>query len=377
MSGEGSVWPRDRKRPDGTTYRRWVAQVSIGGRDDRRIVRRLFRTRAEARDAVAVMLRTTALSQQPLGDYLRSWLDETAGPSLAPNTARGYRAVIASLAPIADIPLSELTAEDIEGCLNRMTAQRAHQKVATAASPKTRRNALAMLRKALTVAERRGHITRNVAAMVETPRVPRVHRQAMTPDLARSILEAVSGDRYEAAFALAFCGLRASEVLGLSWSDVDEKRGTAHVRYQLVGSGKRARLAQLKTRASEAPVPLPSFVLTRLIAHHERQRLERIAAGRPTEDGLVFVTPDGWAVNGSWLTHHFQSLLDAAGLPRMRLHDLRHGTAALLAQAGLHPRIAQEYLRHSTVNTTLTTYTAVTRESIRDAADALERLVAG
>jgi integrase len=377
MSGEGSIFPRDRKRPDGTTYRRWVAQASSGGRDDRRVTRRLFVSKAEARAALAQLMATTTQSRQPLGVYLRSWLDETAGPSLAPNTARGYRAVIAAFDPIGGIPLADLTAEDVEACLNRMTAQRLNQKVATDASPKTRRNALAMLRKALSVAERRGHITRNVASMVETPRVPRVHREALTADRARAILAAVEGDRYEAAFALALCGLRASEVLGLAWEDVDEKRGSALVRYQLVGSGKRGRRAQLKTAASEAPVPLPPFVVTRLTAHHERQRLERIAAGVPTEDGLVFVTVDGWPVNASWLTRHFQDLLAAAGLPRMRIHDLRHGAASLLVAAGAHPRVAQALLRHASSRTTQEIYSHTTAAQEREAADLLERMVAG
>lgn len=377
MPGDGSIWKRTRKRPDGKEYVRWVAQVSSGGRGERRIVRRICRTRAEAREVLAEMLTGRDLSRQPLGDYLRSWLDETAGPSISPNTRRGYSAVIESLSPIAGVPLVDLTAEDIEACLNRLTAQRNHQKVATDASPKTRRNALVMLRRALSVAERRGRITRNVARDVEAPRVPRQSRDAMTPAMARAILAAVEGDRYEAAFALALCGLRASEVLGLAWADVDERTGSALVRFQLVGSGKRGRRAQLKTAASEAPVPLPPFVVTRLVAHHERQRLERIAAGVPTEDGLVFTTPDGWPVNGSWLTHHFQDMLEAAGLPRLRIHDLRHGAATLLVAAGAHPKVAQALLRHSSSRTTMDVYSHTTAAQEREAADLLERMVAG
>lgn len=378
MSGEGSIWSRDRVSPNGKPYRRWVAQVSYGGREDRRIVRRICRTKAEARAALDEMLgEGRSLSKQPLGAYLRQWLAETAGPSVSPNTLRGYTAAVASLAPIHAIPLDELTPEDIESALNRMTAQRYHQTEAKDAAPKTRRNALVMLRRALSVAERRGHVRRNVASMVEAPRVPRTPRDALTPERARAILAAVDGDRYEAAFALALCGLRASEVLGLAWEDVDEVRGVALVRWQLVGSGKKARRAQLKTAASESPVPLPPFVVSRLKAHHEAQRLERIAAGLPTEDGLVFVTVDGWPVNGSWLTKHFQKLLEDAKLPTMRLHDLRHGAASLLVAAGAHPRVAQALLRHASSKTTQDIYSHTTAAQEREAADMLERAVAG
>jgi integrase len=104
---------------------------------------------------------------------------------------------------------------------------------------------------------------------------------------------------------------------------------------------------------------------------------ERIAAGQPTDDGLVFVTPAGRPVNASWFTKHFQALLAAAGLPRMRLHDLRHGAASLLLAAGVHPRVAQEYLRHASMRTTMEIYSHVSAGQRREAADALERAING
>jgi integrase len=379
MSGEGSLYKRTRTRPDGQEYVRWVAQASFGPRADRHVVRRVRRTKAEARAALAELL-DPMVDGPTLGDYLRGWLAETASPSLAPNTVRGYRAVLAEWQPIADIPIARLEAEDIEASLNRMTSRRHLKDPETppaAASAKTRRNALAMLRRALDMAVRRGHLERNVALLVEMPRVPRVAREAMTPEMARAILAAVKDDRYEAAYALALCGLRVGEVLGLAWADVDLEAGLAHVRWQLVGSGERAVRAQLKTRASEAPVPLPGFVVSRLVEHQRGQLLERIAAGVPTEEGLVFVTPSGWPVNATQLTKRFQALLAKAGLPSLRLHDLRHGAATLLAADGVHPRLAQQYLRHSQVGTTLSVYTHVAQGREREAADALERMVGG
>ena len=374
MAGDGSIYKRHRARPDGTPYVRWIAQASVGPRGQRRLVRRVCRTRGEASAALREMLGPQQ-SQQSLGDYLRSWLDETARPSVAPKTLLGYRAVTASLAPLHDIPLRALRPEDIETVLNRLPAQRKGQEKAVPASPKTRRNALAMLRRALSVAVKRGHLLANPALLVEMPRVPRVSREAMTPAKARGVLEAVKADRYAAAYTLALCGLRLSEVLGLAWSDVDLDTGTVQVRYQIVGSGKRAHRAQLKTRASEAPVTLPSFVVERLRAHRAAQLAERVAAGQPTEEGLVFVTERGYAVNGSWLSKHFGDLLTAAKMESLSFHALRHATASLLAQGGIAPRVAQEYLRHSQVMTTLSVYTHTARGQDREAAEALERML--
>jgi integrase len=282
---------------------------------------------------------------------------------------------MAHLAPIEDIVLAELTAEDIERTLAGMTTRRG--RTPKPASAKTVRNVQIMLRTALGHAHARGYMERNVARLVPLRHVQRRPIDAMTPETARAVLDAVAGDRYEAAYALAMVGLRASEVLGLVWEDVDLRRRTVNVRAQLVGSGEHAQRAQLKTAASERPVPLPEFVVTRLRDHRDAQLLERIAAGVSTEDGHVFVTADGLPVNGSWLTKHFGALLAAAGLPKMGLHALRHGAASLLVGAGVHPRVAQELLRHASSRTTMELYAHVSAGQEREAADVLDRVVSG
>lgn len=367
----GSVY----RRPDG----RWVAQLSIGPRGNRSYRRRITRTKSEAIERLDVLraerrtgLDTTKLS---LGSYLRSWLDDSAKPSISANTYRGYDDVIGHLDPIADIPLARLTAEDIERACNGMTSRRGN--TIAPAAPKTIRNAQLMLRRALGQAEQRGHVARNVARQVPLRKVPRARREPLSPEQARAILAAVRGDRYEAAYALAFMGLREGEILGLAWSDLDLDRGIAEIRYQLAGSGKTGRRVELKTAASAAPVPLPAFAIDRLREHWRRQLEERAAAGKPTVAGLVFVTPAGWPVNGSWLTKHFQSLLAQADLPRMRLHDLRHGAATLLVAAGAHPRVAQELLRHASSRTTMEIYSHVSASQQREAVNLLERVIGG
>jgi integrase len=374
-AGEGSVYRRGKTGP-------WMAQLSAGGRGQRRYERRTAREAGHPdsrRGALAALEDLKAErrdglqpSRQSLGDYLRSWLDETARPAISANTYRGYEDVLAHLAPIADIPLRDLTAEDLERAFNHMVVRRGKRD--EPASAKTVRNAQIMVRKALRSAEMRGHVRRNVALQVPLRRVPRIPRLALTPDAARRILAAVTGDRYEAAFALALIGLREGEILGLAREDIDLESCTAAVRYELVGSGQAATRHQLKTAASEATVPLPGFVAARLQDHLARQRQER--PDEAPNEGLVFVTERGYAVNGSWLTKHFQALLNRAGLPRMRLHDLRHGAASLLVGAGVHPRIAQELLRHASSKTTMEIYSHVSAAQQREAVEVLQRALA-
>ncbi len=90
----------------------------------------------------------------------------------------------------------------------------------------------------------------------------------------------------------------------------------------------------------------------------------------------MVVTERGYAVNGSWLTKHFQALLERAGLPKMRLHDLRHGAASLLVGAGVHPRIAHELLRHASSKTTMEIYSHVSAAQQREAVEVLQRALA-
>ena len=113
--------------------------------------------------------------------------------------------------------------------------------------------------------------------------------------------------------ALAFAGLRASEILGLARSDIDLERGTVTVRQQISGSGVRATLVETKTASSAATIALPWFVVERLRIHLAHLETERPIV--PIGDWLVFVTERGLAVNGSWLTKHFQALLSIRVCP--------------------------------------------------------------
>src|SRR5713101_4121478 len=104
--------------------------------------------------------------------------------------------------------------------------------------------------------------------------------------------------------------------------------------------------------------------------HKHRQNTERLDAGRAWHDtDLVFCRRNGYPLNGSVVTHHFQRLLEQAGLPKRRFHDLRHSCATLLLAQGVSPRVVMEVLGHSQISLTMNTYAHVLPEMRRDAAD--------
>jgi integrase len=88
----------------------------------------------------------------------------------------------------------------------------------------------------------------------------------------------------------------------------------------------------------------------------------------------VFVGPRrGQRLRVDVVTHHFPRLLEAAGLPRMRVHDLRHGTATLLLSLGVPSRDIADLLGHATPSVTMNVYMHVTERMQREAVDRLDR----
>ena len=112
--------------------------------------------------------------------------------------------------------------------------------------------------------------------------------------------------------------------------------------------------------------------------HRGCQLLRQIELEGAYEDNdLVFPEPLGKPLDPSVLTRNFEKLAKQAGYPGMRLHDLRHGHAAGLIRAGIHPRVVQEHLGHASAAFTMQVYGHVAAGLQRDAARAFETLMAG
>jgi integrase len=105
--------------------------------------------------------------------------------------------------------------------------------------------------------------------------------------------------------------------------------------------------------------------------------MERLFLGKPlTEDDFVFAHPDGTPLNPDTVTHAFGKLVRKAGLPQLRLHDLRHSHATLMFKEGIHPKIVQERLGHSNIATTLNIYSHVLPGLQEAAVERFDKLLA-
>jgi integrase len=166
-----------------------------------------------------------------------------------------------------------------------------------------------------------------------------------------AFLDSVRQDRLYALWWLAALrGLRRSELAGLRWADLNlDHRQLVIVRARTT-AGYQVFEGPPKSAASTRTIALDRHTITVLRQHARRQRQERnTAASRWQDTGYVFTNRHGDPLHPGFLTHRLAALVTAAGLPPIRLHDLRHGAAALAHLAGTDLKTIQDQLGHSSI----------------------------
>jgi integrase len=149
------------------------------------------------------------------------------------------------------------------------------------------------------------------------------------------------------------------------------------VRRQLLPLKGGATLEETtKTKQGRRSISLTDDAIKVLAAQRQKQAQEKLRLGPAYQDkGLVFCREDGAPVDPRTFTKHFQRILQKAGLPKIRFHDLRHTHASLLLSRGIHPKIVQERLGHSSITMTLDLYSHLTPGLQEAAASSLNGLL--
>ena len=157
-------------------------------------------------------------------------------------------------------------------------------------------------------------------------------------------------------------GMRRGETVGLRWEDVDLDDEFLFVIQQITEVNGRSVVSTPKTKKGQRLVQIDRDTSTMLRRHREAQKLERSAWGPAWNDAcLVFTREDGRALRPDYVTRHFRELAETAGLPPIRLHDLRHTSASLALAAGVDLKVVSERLGHSQLAITADLYTHVNR----------------
>lgn len=214
-----------------------------------------------------------------------------------------------------------------------------------------------------------------VAIYVATPRPSPV--MVWTPAQTAVFLAQARRHRLYALYHLiAFRGLRRGEACGLRRPDTDLHTAITTVRWQIIQLGWETSQGAPKSDAGERQVALDARTVEVLRAHRRRQDHERDLAGtRWVGSGFEFTTDTGGPLHPAFVTGSFEQISYLAGLPPIRLHDLRHFAATLHLAAGVDIKIVQDMLGHSSRAITSDTYTTVLPEVARAGAEAAAALM--
>ncbi|MEX1177793.1 MAG: tyrosine-type recombinase/integrase [Nitriliruptor sp.] len=274
---------------------------------------------------------------------------------------------------IGSIALQELSGDDLHRLYDRLEVSGG--KRGRGLSAKTLANLHGVLHKALGDAVRRGRLARNVADQVQAPGAERVQMRWWSVEQLREFVRHVEGDRLYAAWLLfVTTGMRRGEVAGLAWDDLDLDEGRLTVQWQLgLIDGVPIFKPRPKSRAGRRTLALDPATVEALRTHQRQQAVERAEVGalwQPVQQDqfgtarrdLVFSWEDGSLINPERFTTWFKRHCRAAGLPEIRLHDVRHSYASAglaNARGWYEVKVISERLGHANLAITLDTYAHV------------------
>jgi integrase len=357
---------------------RWLVRVSLG-RDHatgrrRYLNRTVSGSHRKAQQFLSAQLVERAESRELVGaevtlnQYLDRWLSLAAKPRLRPKSYADYAALLARyIRPaLGCFKLNQLTPLDIQSAYHQMLERKL--------SSRTVRYTHAVLHCALQQAVDWRQLARNPANGVALPKVHRAAPRVLTFEQARLFLSDAAKSRYGPVFVLALTtGLRPSELLALRWRDVDWQTRTITVERTLE-KGSGWRFGPTKRPASRRQVQLQGWVARMLSDLHSARKFD--PSGTSPENEQIFHTLAGDPLNSDYLGRELRRLLVRAGLPALRLYDLRHTAASLALAAGAPVKAISEQLGHSNTAFTLDVYAHLLPHMQAEAVQRVEALLA-
>jgi integrase len=395
--------PKRRARGEGTlTYdaqrKRWIYYLPPDETGKRQRVSGKTQSEVLTKAAQLKQKRTEGLdldTKQPtIAQFSVIWLRDVVQRTRRASTHDGYAQILRLyINPhLGAIRIDKLTAARVQAWINQL--------VDAKRSPSTVRSAYLRLRGLLNVAVRYRLISANPAEEVALPTITNDTVQVLTLPQAQALLAAADGhlDRrppyvtrdgrtkhrpgVNTRFAIFYhlllaLGLRRGEAMGVRWADVDWDAGTIQIRRQVQVIQTTITISDYtKTDAGQRVLPLAPGLLARLRTHWAQQQEERTLVGEAWHDHDLIVPSElGTPLGPSNIHRHYRTVLPAAGLPHIRIHDLRHTCATLLGDL-TSDRVIGAILGHTPGSVTAK-YAKVTLSQMREALDTLyQRLTA-
>ena len=372
-NGEGNI----RKRPDGRWEGRYIAGHDKNGKAIRKNV--LGRTQAEVKEKLKKAIAECAevdverAEEYTVAAWVRTWYETYSKPHVRESTQRFYEDYIEHhIVPrIGSIKLAKLTGRDIQKMYNDVKAKGRIRKKADgdiSMSASYVRGLHMMLHNCLGRAVKERLILRNPTEDCIVPKLEKKEMHILHPEDIRAYLREADRRGVLAMFFLELTtGLRKGELVALLWSDLDEQSMTLNVCKQAVGvKGGGVKVTRPKTETSIRRISLSQETIDVLKREHEKHPELEIMFPSPKTLGMYY--PDS-------VTAIHNKILKSAGLPHIRLHDLRHTFATLALQNGVDVKTVSSILGHYDAGFTLRTYTHVTTKMQEEAAATMGKLI--
>jgi len=302
-------------------------------------------------------------SRLTVGEFLEQWLQGYVATNTAPKTRSRYEEIVKlHLIPaFGSLPLLALRPQHIQKYYTK-ALESGRRDGQGGLSPLTVHKHHRVLYEALKHGVRQGILIRNVAEAVEPPHGQSKRPLTLRPSDVQLILNAARETPYYVLFfTKAYTGVRRGELLGLRWCDIDLEEATLSVvqTLQQLRDGTYI-FREPKSKLGRRRIALSPSLVVQLWEHRLKQERARKLLGKPLmPTDLVFSHPDGKPFRPNTVSRALQEIAQSIGLKGARLHDLRHAHATILLQQGVHPKIVQERLGHSSVATTLDIYSHV------------------
>ena len=370
-SGDGMV----RKREDG----RWEGRIVVGHKESgepifrylsagsqKALVERLNRERN-----IYQGVDLTEDSRMTLGEWLDRWLEERVVPSVRESTLESYRYHIRHhIKPrLGSKPIGKITVDDIQKLYREIQNCGRIQEDPVwghALSGSTVRRLHGVFHMAMDAAVRAHLIPKNPTEGITLPKKETVPKQVLNDAQLERFMKEIQSDPiwHDFFYTELTTGLRQGEICGLMWSDFDEAHGTLSVRRTLhVQKGGRLVTGETKTGTGKRTITLPPSTAGLLAQRKESSYSQWIFPNplRPEQPA---------SPNAAY--NHLKTLLKKAGLPSIRFHDLRHTFATHALASGVDAKTLSGILGHTQASFTLDTYTHVTGDMQRQAAQVMD-----
>jgi integrase len=286
-------------------------------------------------------------TQIPFNQYAKEWFFGEHSHEVAPQTVKVRKVLLDKhIAPyFGEMYLHEITKMEIIGLYN--------QKKREGYSEGTIMGIQNFLATLFRSAVNKGYLDKNPMSSMKKIIAPNRNPMILSKSEIKRLLDIATLKDEGMMYEFELCtGLRLTELLALSWSDIDFDQHTIKVE-KIVDSDWYGNHTILKTRSGYRRAMIPSHLLPRLQKHKAEQKLRKDELGdiNYNEFDLVFPSKNGGIQRPSTVRARFNRLVDKANIRRISFHDLRKTHAALLVKAGVSLVTIKYHLGYKSIET--------------------------